>query len=230
MNGASANGEARQPSLVLASGSPRRRRLLSLLGLSFQTTVPDVDEEPGPEETPEALARRLSLLKAETAAQERARGVIIAADTLVVCDGDVLGKPADASEAREMLLRLRDRRHTVLSGVALCDAGRRRQAVRVVETRVYMRHYTEVEMERYVASGDPMDKAGSYAIQDPAFSPVARIKGCYTNVVGLPLCHLYRMLSSWGVHVPIRPPTRCPRATEEGCPLDTLPSPASTPA
>ncbi|MGM0399969.1 MAG: Maf family protein [Chloroflexota bacterium] len=217
-----ANGDTRQPILVLASGSPRRRRLLSLLGLSFQTTVPGVDEEPRPGEAPEALARRLSLLKATAAAQERAEGVVVAADTLVVCDGDVLGKPADTAEAREMLLTLRDRQHTVLSGVALYDAEEQRHIVRVAETRVYMRDYTEEEIRRYVASGEPMDKAGAYAIQDRDFSPVARIEGCYTNVVGLPLCHLYSMLSAWEVHVPIRPPTCCPRAVEAGCPLDVM--------
>ncbi|MEA3407391.1 MAG: Maf family protein [Chloroflexota bacterium] len=205
--------------LVLASGSPRRRRLLSVMGLSFQTTVPAIDESAGEGEKPEALARRLSLLKARAAAEAYADAIIIAADTLVVCGGSVLGKPADASEAREMLVMLRGRQHRVLSGVALYDATRRRQSVQIVKTMVYMRDYTEAEIRRYVASGEPMDKAGAYAIQDQDFSPVARIDGCYTNVVGLPLCHLYRMLADWDIEIPIRPLTCCPLAVGAGCSL-----------
>ena len=217
MNETRSNGDTGGLSLVLASGSPRRRRLLSLMGLSFETTAPDVDESARAGEEPEELARRLSLLKARTGADGRAGAVIIAADTLVVHNGKVLGKPVDASEAEEMLLELGGGEHTVLSGVALFNAECDRRVVRVVETLVHMREYTEAEIRRYVASGEPMDKAGAYAIQDPDFSPVASIEGCYTNVVGLPLCQLYRMLSSWGVKAPIRPLTCCSMSLETGC-------------
>ncbi len=195
--------------IVLASGSPRRQALLARLGLPFEVHVADIDESPRPEETPDAMARRLSLAKARAVAVVKPHALIIAADTLVVVDGDVLGKPADAREAFAMLTRLRAREHHVLTGLALVDCVHHRENVEVVVTRVTMRHYSDDDIRRYIATGDPMDKAGAYAIQAVEMHPVAHIEGSYTNVVGLPLCALYRRLRSWGVPIPITPQVVC---------------------
>lgn len=189
--------------IVLASGSPRRQELLARLGLSFEVLVADIDEGRLPGEAPEAMARRLSLAKARAVAPARPEALIIAADTLVVVDQDVLGKPADAREAYTMLARLRGRTHHVLTGLALVHPTRQRESIDVVTTRVTMRDYADDEIYRYIATGDPMDKAGAYAIQARDLKPVAGIEGSYTNVVGLPLCALHRRLRAWGVPVPV---------------------------
>jgi septum formation protein len=204
-------------SIVLASSSPRRRQLLALLGLAFTVCAAEVDESPQDGEDPAGLARRLSLAKAEALAP-RVRGLLIAADTLVVVEGQVLGKPADAAEARTMLRRLRNRWHAVYTGLTLWDVHNHRLCTQVATTPVLMRNYTDVEMERYIASGDPLDKAGAYAIQHAELNPVARVEGCAANVMGLPLCHLYRVLRDWGIVVPVHPLASCPWAVETGCP------------
>jgi len=197
------------PPIVLASGSPRRRELLARLGLDFEVCVADVDERPSPGEAATELARRLSLAKARAVVPQRPQALIIAADTLVVVDGDILGKPADAREAYAMLTRLRNRVHEVLTGLTLIDAPHRRECVDVVVTQVTMRDYTDDEIRRYIATGDPMDKAGAYAIQAEDLNPVARIEGSYTNVVGLPLCDLYYRLRAWHVPVPVDARVAC---------------------
>lgn len=194
----------RSVSIVLASGSPRRQELLARLGLPFEVCAADVDEGPLPGEEPEAMARRLSLAKAHAVALARPCALIVAADTLVVVDQDVLGKPADEREAYTMLARLRGRAHHVLTGLALVDPARQRESVEVVVTRVTMRDYSDDEIHRYIATGDPMDKAGAYAIQAADLKPVAHIEGSYTNVVGMPLCALHRRLQAWGVPVEAR--------------------------
>jgi len=200
--------------IVLASASPRRRELLGLLGISFRVIVADVDEQPEPGERAEALAARLAASKAQHVAAQlgsertgqndswavgggtEASGpsLVLAADTIVVLDGAILNKPRDELEARAMLGRLRGRAHRVLTGVALAtQAGPVWSSL--IETMVWMRPYGSDEVERYVASGRPLDKAGAYGIQDADFRPVERIDGCYTNVVGLPLCEVQRALS-----------------------------------
>jgi MAF protein len=193
--------------IVLASASPRRRELISALGISFRVAAADVDEKPLPNEKPEELVRRLAATKAltvarrESAAQsKRAVGMerqpgplVLAADTEVAWAGSVLGKPANAAAARAMLVELRGGPHAVLTGLALA-VGDAVVWSSVVETAVWMRAYADSEIERYVASGLPLDKAGAYGIQDGGFQPVARIDGCYTNVVGLPLCDVIRGL------------------------------------
>ncbi|MBC7238150.1 MAG: septum formation protein Maf [Chloroflexi bacterium] len=195
--------------IVLASGSPRRRRLLAALGLSFTVASADIDEATMPGEAPASLVTRLSAAKARAVLAAYPHALIIAADTCVVLDGEILGKPANPLEAFEMLARLRDRRHEVYTGLALLDAPSGRLHKDVVRTAVYMRAYSEQEIARYVRTGDPLDKAGAYAIQHAGFDPVARIEGCYTNVVGLPLCRLYVALRAWGVSVPEAPPASC---------------------
>jgi septum formation protein len=204
--------------LILASASPRRRQLLALMGLCFEVVSSDTDETVQIGEPPIALARRLSLAKAEAIASLYPDALIIAADTMVVLDQEILGKPADQADALAMLARLRGRQHLVYTGLTLLDAARSARYTQVARTPVLMRAYDDKEVQRYVASGDPLDKAGAYAIQYADFRPVERINGCYANVMGLPMCHCYRVLSAWGIRVPIHPLQCCPLAVREGCP------------
>ena len=182
--------------LILASRSPRRRRLLDHLGLPFRVVISQVEEDMAPTAAgrPQELAETLALAKAEAVATEEGEGIVIAADTIVV-DGDtILGKPADSSEAAAMLRRLRGKTHRVITGLALVDPGSGQQAASHVVTSVRMRPYSDAEIAAYVTRGDPLDKAGAYAIQDEAFHPVASYQGCYCNVVGLPLKALVTLL------------------------------------
>lgn len=175
--------------LVLASASPRRRELLATLGRPFSVQAADLDESRLPGEEPLAYGLRLAQAKALAVAESLGdqAATVLGADTLVVLDGAILGKPADAAEATAMLRRLRGRAHRVLTAVALVDAARGRVRLGAGHTTVHMRPYTEAELAAYVAGGDPLDKAGAYAIQHAGFSPVARLEGSETNVIGLPL-------------------------------------------
>lgn len=157
----------------------------------------DIDETPGESESPDQLTQRLATSKALTVAgqAEGGDGIVLAADTVVVLEDTILNKPADHHEALLMLTGLRGRDHRVLTGVALTARGQLAWSS-VVETTVWMRSYTLQEMARYVASGLPLDKAGGYGIQDGNFKPVERIDGCYTNVVGLPLCEVELALAA----------------------------------
>jgi septum formation protein len=203
--------------LILASNSPRRRELLALMGIPFAVLVADIDETRQRDESPSALARRLSLGKAQTIAQARPEALVIAADTLVVLDGDILGKPADEADAIRMLSRLRGRRHLVYSGLTVLSLAEQWSHTELAVTPVEMRHYTDDEILRYVASGDPLDKAGAYAIQSAGFDPVAATQGCDANVMGLPMCHLYRVLRAHDILTPIHPLRCCPWAIARGC-------------
>lgn len=185
-----------EPLLVLASGSPRRRELLAQLGVSFEVRVADVDESPLPGEQADDLVRRLAALKAQTvlAAAPEADVVVLAADTVVVVDGVVLGKPVDADDATRMLGLLSGRAHTVLTGVAVA----RRATGLVVEveaTKVTFRDLTDADIAAYVATGEPLDKAGAYGIQGAAGSFVAGIEGNKDNVIGLGLATTTRLLA-----------------------------------
>jgi MAF protein len=205
--------------LVLASQSPRRRELLALLGLPFDVAVADVAETPQPGESPTALVARLSRDKALAA---HSGGIVVACDTVVALDGDVLGKPCDAREATAMLRRLRGRPHTVYSAITLLETTTTQTLTDVAETSVMMRAYTEAELAAYVASGDPLDKAGAYAIQHAGFHPVAHVQGCCANVTGLPLCHLTRCLRAWGIEPPNDVPVVCQAHTGYACPVHTI--------
>lgn len=201
--------------IILASASPRRRELFALLGLPFEIVPAEVREELLPGESSEDMARRLSLAKARAVADDYPQALIVAADTFVVLDGDILGKPTDPIEATNMLRRMRGREHQVLSGLALLDGRSGCTVVEVVETRVWMRRYSDEEIEHYVKTGDPMDKAGAYAIQHVDFRPVARVIGCPANVMGLPLCRAHTTLAAMGqrpLPAPVqtcRPPLSC---------------------
>ncbi len=202
--------------MLLASQSPRRRELLALLGLPFEVTVTNVVEDPQAGEPPAATVVRLSLAKAR-AAPVRPDVVIIACDTVVALDGALLGKPRDATEATAMLHRLRARPHTVYSAITLLETATGHTLTEVAETQVTMRAYTGTEMAAYVASGDPLDKAGSYAIQHAGFHPVAELQGCYANVMGLPLCHLTRCMHAFGIEPPHDVPAACQAHTGHHC-------------
>lgn len=197
--------------MVLASASPRRRELLALLDRPFHVLVADVDERPWPGERPSEMVARLSLAKAQAVAQRRPGGWVVASDTVVVFEGQPLGKPAHAQEAEAMLRRLRGAPHVVYSGIVLWDGASGRRLADLAETTVWMRAYDERELAAYIASGDPLDKAGAYGIQNRDFHPVERVEGCYASVMGFPLCHLYRMLAAWGAP-PVRTPVAACRA------------------
>jgi len=209
--------------LLLASASPRRRELLKLLGLPFDVTQADIDETPAEDETPLALVARLSEAKAQAAGTLRLIGVdqptavIDACDTIVVYEGDIMGKPRDPDEAQTMLRLLRGREHDVFTAVSLLDVDTDQRRTDVARTSLAMRAYTDEELLAYVASGDPLDKAGAYAIQHTGFHPVAEFQGCYTNVVGLPLCHLSRCLHAWGFDTQSGLPARCQAHTRRTC-------------
>ena len=189
--------------ILLASSSPRRRQLLAQLGLRFDILSPDIDETRLPDEDLVAYARRLSMRKAAAARKLDKSALIIAADTIVEFQGELLGKPADAAEAGDMLRRLRARSHSVITAFTLLRASDSPCAnTRHVRTIVTMRGYSDAEIAAYIATGDPFDKAGGYAIQNQAFYPVARIDGSYSNVVGLPLEALAQALREFGLAIP----------------------------
>ena len=179
------------PSIILASQSPRRRELLAIAGIPFAVRARTVNEVRAPGESPEAYVRRLARAKAE-AAREAASEIVLGADTVVVLDGAVLEKPRDGADAQAMLRRLSAREHVVITGICLLHA--RETIVESETTRVRFASLNASEIAEYVASGEPMDKAGAYAIQGLASKFVERIDGCYFNVMGLPLALVYRHL------------------------------------
>lgn len=201
--------------LILASSSPRRRALIALLGQPFNVAKPDIDEDIRRGESPLDYVSRLSREKAAAVLdQAHLTGtpgtdgiIVLAADTIVLAadtigieqDGGLLGKPRDQAEAWEMLNRLRDQPHEVFTAFTLHRSGDQHPCwTERVRTAVTMRTYTDQEIAAYIVTGDPFDKAGGYAIQHAGFHPVARIDGCYNNVVGLPLCRVKAALASLG--------------------------------
>ncbi len=188
-----------QTSIVLASTSPRRRELMTRLGLEFASVAVDVDESPHAGETPEQLVQRLSLAKVASGVRAYPESAVVAADTVVSIDGTILGKPTDEQDAVRMLLWLRGRSHVVFTGLAVARADRLKQYL--ATTTVWMRDYSDDEIAAYVGTGDPLDKAAAYAIQHELFHPVARIHGCYANVMGLPLCRVHLGLTEFGMQM-----------------------------
>ena len=177
--------------LILASASPRRRELLGLFGLPFVIRAADIDETMNPALPPEAEVARVSRLKALTVPRE-AEDVVIAADTIVVCGGRVLGKPHSHEQAAQMLRLLSGRDHQVMTGCTVCAPGGTETFTEI--TDLHFRQLTEAEIARYVASGEPMDKAGAYGIQGGAALFCQGIRGDYYNVMGLPVCRLGQVL------------------------------------
>lgn len=196
--------------MVLASTSPRRQALLHALGLDFTAHAANIDETPLPNELPAALAQRLAVIKARAVSDALGEpALIIAADTVVALDDALMCKPLDAAEARAMLVALRGRDHHVVTAISVFDNFTGIQRTVVNDTLVTMRPYTNDEIDGYIATGDPFDKAGGYAIQHPTFRPVAAINGCFASVMGLPLADLRGLLAEFGVSVATALPPIC---------------------
>jgi septum formation protein len=204
--------------LILASNSPRRRQLIRLTGWDFVVSIADVDESPRENESPADYVLRLATTKAR-AINAKTDDIILAADTTVVDGSEILGKPQDDAEAVAMLTRLRGRTHQVYTGIALLRGGDDSLQTDLCVTDVPMRDYSDEEIRAYVASGDPFDKAGAYAIQHPEFSPVINMSGCYASVMGLPLCHVVRLMRRMGVEPNSDVPVNCQKLLEYECPV-----------
>ena len=206
--------------IILASSSPRRKELLTLFGLLFRACPAVIDESPLPGEAPPAYVLRLAESKARAvASQVPIDCLVIAADTTVADGSDILGKPVDEQQAVEMLTRLRGHTHQVYTAVAIVRAADNLLLLDSCATDVPMRDYREDEIAAYVATGDPLDKAGAYAIQHAGFHPVEGLDGCYANVVGLPLCHLTRQLRRLHMEPRANVPVVCQAALEYHCPV-----------
>ncbi|HSL30566.1 MAG TPA: Maf family protein [Anaerolineales bacterium] len=209
-----------KPWLVLGSNSPRRRQLLALTRVDFTVSAADVDESQQANESPTDYVLRL----AETKARATRAGhdqIVLAADTTVVDGSEILGKPADAAEATSILKHLRGHTHQVYTGIALFRLRDGLLLKDLCITDVPMRNYSDEEIQAYVQTGDPLDKAGAYAIQHPQFQPVAldSLTGCYASVMGLPVCHLIRLMRQ----MDIQPNTdffrSCETLLEYQCPV-----------
>jgi MAF protein len=206
--------------LLLASNSPRRKQLLALGGWEFTTAPANVDETVLPGETPRDYVTRLAEAKARVSAREASpQQVVVGSDTAVIIDGDILGKPADSTEAIAMLRRLRGRTHQVYTGIAVYRPADGKLAADLCITDVPMRDYGDDEIQRYVATGDPLDKAGAYAIQHPGFQPVASMSGCFASVMGLPHCHLARLLKEFDMKPGADLPANCQAFLNYQCPV-----------
>jgi septum formation protein len=207
-------------SLVLASSSPRRRELLALTGWKFEINPADIDESPRPGEPPGDYVLRLAVDKAHVAAiQASPAQIVLAADTTVADGADLLGKPANKGQAVAMLEQLRGRVHQVYTAIALLAPGSDGPFTDLCTSQVPMRNYTASEIETYAASGDPMDKAGAYAIQHAGFHPVEGFAGCFASVMGLPLCHLTRTLTKMGLPPQVDVPAACQAHLNYRCPV-----------
>ena len=196
---------------TLLSSSPRRREIVS----AFRVRVGVAGSrgaEPVPQqgEAPHDYVVRCAVAKLGTWPFDSEAGCLVSADTVVALDGEVLGKPESDQDARSMLRRLRNRRHEVVTGVAVRDSETGRTVTGWEASSVLTRDYSDEEIEKYIALGEPLDKAGGYAVQDGDFAPVSNVKGCYLNVVGLPLCLLLRLLRGVGVEAKLRPLNEVP--------------------
>lgn len=188
--------DAPSPRLILASASPRRQALMKLLRFDFEVRASGVPEEPQRGETPTRLVMRLARAKAEAVSHTRPEAWVVGADTVVVCGSEVLGKPESPVAAGEMLRKLSGRTHEVLTGI--CIRHRKLRHASFVETTVRFAALSDRDIQEYVSTGEPLGKAGAYAIQGYASRFVHHIQGCYFNVVGLPLAHLHRTLMQLG--------------------------------
>ena len=192
----------RRKKVILASGSPRRKELMDLTGLKYQVIIPTVDEKVLPEEAPRDHVQRLALEKAIGVAANNPDDVVVGCDTVVILNGrTILGKPRNKKDAKQMLINLAGREHTVLSSVAAVWHRKGKQRVVTVESRVRMKQLEEWEINWYLDSGEPMDKAGAYAVQGKGAIFVEGIVGSHTNVIGLPLMETVMLLRSFGVRL-----------------------------
>ena len=209
-------------SLVLASNSPRRQQLLALGGWNFSVLVADVDESQHPSEAPGDYVLRLAEMKARKSAEKVDDSkIIIAADTAVVDAGDILGKPMDGQDAVHMLKRLRGHTHQVCTGLALLRVSDGFLLTDLSVTYVPMRAYSDQEIEAYIRTGDPLDKAGAYGIQHPGFQPVENLHGCFASVMGLPLCRLTYLLEQFDITPQSSAGIRCKAELQYDCPISS---------
>ncbi len=185
------------PLLILASASPRRREILSGSWAGrLSVSASGIEEDsPGPGENPADYAVRIAAAKCRAVSGNSAAALLIAGDTVVELEGVIMGKPSNADEARQMLTALRGRDHSVTTGLAVASPWMAELLVDHETSIVSMRRYSSEETEAYIASGEPFDKAGGYAVQDVHLAPAERVRGCYLNVVGLPLCRLSRLVA-----------------------------------
>lgn len=216
-----ARGDSREPvrpapRLVLASSSPRRHELLHMVGVAH-AIAPSGADEYCDAASPQKLVVELALRKALIVAGRHPGALVLGADSVVVVDGEVLGKPASEADAIAMLWRLRGREHQVMTGIALVEPGQRDVQTACESTDVSMRSATSAEIAAYVSTGEPLDKAGSYAIQGAGAALVRTYRGCYTNVVGLPLCRVCAWLKPAGMACNAAAPGWC-RPPKEHCP------------
>ena len=201
-------------SLILVSASQRRKSLVASFEPSVQVVAPSGHEGSRREgETPEQMVVRIALAKSRDLDVEVFADAFLSADTIVVLGEDVLGKPSTSSDATEMLKSLRGRTHRVVTGVVLVEEVSGRCSYRVNSSDVEIRMITDEEIEEYVVSGEPFDKAGGYAVQDPSFKPAVSVRGCYLNVVGLPMCDVVELIEEVGINVSLstgwEPPKDC---------------------
>jgi septum formation protein len=187
--------------IILASQSPRRRDLLKQIGLEFEIDPSNYEEDMSLEMEPNKLAEHLSLGKAEDVAQRHKDSIIISADTIVAVDNEVFGKPKTPEKAKYMLQKLSGRAHSVITGFTVIDTQTNKQISKSVETKVYFKNIPQEEMDAYIASGEPLDKGGGYAIQGLAALFVEKIDGDYFNIVGLPILVLTTELKNFGVKI-----------------------------
>lgn len=187
--------------VILASGSPRRKELLEKLGIEFIVEPSGYEEDMGMSMSPKDLAKQLSSGKAKDIAQNYTDALVIGADTLIAFSGKVLGKPHTEDKAIETLKELSGREHSVITGYTIIDTKTGKVVSDAIETKVYFRNLTEEEIKAYVATGEPLDKAGSYAIQGKGVLFVDKIEGDYNNVIGLPLTQIALALKDFGVKV-----------------------------
>ena len=210
--------------VILASKSPRRQELLRNLIDQFVVINTDVDESILPGEKPSAFVLRLARDKAINAFDMLNRNTksdvfVIGADTIVVDGQEILGKPRDEADARRILLQLRNKTHHVLSGIVLYNPNSTQITDRLIKTEVTMRDYSDDEIQEYINSGDPFDKAGAYAIQNKSFDPVPDIQDCFANVMGFPLCDLYAMMKREGLMVDESVAHKCQESIQFICPV-----------
>ncbi|MFA4880144.1 MAG: Maf family protein [Candidatus Doudnabacteria bacterium] len=187
--------------IILASNSPRRRELLEKIGLKFEAEDSGYTEKINPELEPKKLVKFLSLKKAKAAAKKHPNAIIIAADTLVVYQDKILGKPKTLKHAHRMLQLLNNKKHSVFTGFTILDTKNKKTVSKVVETKVYFRNLSKKEIENYIQSEKPLDKAGAYAIQNLGELLIKKIEGDYSNVVGLPMSELAQSLKRFNVNL-----------------------------
>lgn len=209
-----------RPTLVLASNSPRRKDLLALGGWDFEVSVSNADESLLANESPADYVVRLAQTKARTVALRAGSGqVVLAADTTVVDANEIMGKPADSAEAKRMLSQLRGHAHKVYTGIAALRVSDGVMLSDLCVIDVPMRNYTDDEIDAYIATGDPLDKAGAYGIQHARAQLVESMRGCYAGVMGLPMCHVTRLLRQLEI-APLKDvPVQCQALLKYDCPI-----------